>query len=83
MDCVVIFCSVDVEIEVIFVCDVEYCMRQEDLGLRLLELLEIIVLLIVFVVKKFYFQYNYVLLNNYIFELKKVDFIESIIYVYV
>lgn len=55
MDCVVTSGSVDVETEATSVCDVEYCMRQEDSGLRLLELSETTVLLTVSVVKKLYF----------------------------
>lgn len=47
MDCVVTSGSVDVETEATSVCDVEYCMRQEDSGLRLLELSETTVLLTV------------------------------------
>lgn len=81
MDCVVTSCSVDVETEATSVCDVEYCMRQEDSGLRLLELSETTVLLTVSVVKKLYFKYNHASLSITFLNLKKADPTESIIHV--
>lgn len=81
MDCVVTSCSVDVETEATSVCDVEYCMRQEDSGLRLLELSETTVLLTVSVVKKLYFKYNHASLSITFLNLKKADPTKSIIHV--